>query len=101
MVNARSPLQIWREVTVNMLHASMNARAFLVGCQRSGTTLLQVLMANHPDIYSFPETFFFKDTIYQSQVEDHGREPVGIYRLSLESRLLLTSQSIVGRDTIT
>jgi hypothetical protein len=34
-------------------------RAFLVGCPRSGTTLLQSLLFAHPDVVSFPETFFF------------------------------------------
>jgi hypothetical protein len=34
-------------------------RAFLVGCPRSGTTLLQSLIAAHPDAISLPETFFF------------------------------------------
>lgn len=32
---------------------------FLVGCPRSGTTLLQSLLAAHPEITSFPETGFF------------------------------------------
>jgi hypothetical protein len=35
------------------------ARVFLVGCPRSGTTLLQALLAAHPRILSFPETHFF------------------------------------------
>lgn len=34
-------------------------RAFIVGCPRSGTTLLQSLLFAHPDVVSFPETFFF------------------------------------------
>ena len=34
-------------------------RIFVVGCSRSGTTLLQVLLASHPDVRSFPETNFF------------------------------------------
>ena len=34
-------------------------RAFLIGCPRSGTTLLQSLLFSHPDVISFPETFFF------------------------------------------
>jgi hypothetical protein len=34
-------------------------RVFLVGCPRSGTTLLQSLLFAHPDVMSFPETFFF------------------------------------------
>lgn len=38
----------------------IRTRAFLVGCPRSGTTLLQSMLYAHPDIYSFPETHFFK-----------------------------------------
>lgn len=34
-------------------------RLFLVGASRSGTTLLQVLLASHPSIHTFPETAFF------------------------------------------
>ncbi|MDA0867355.1 MAG: sulfotransferase [Cyanobacteria bacterium] len=34
-------------------------RFFLVGCPRSGTTLLQSLLAAHPAIISFPESQFF------------------------------------------
>ena len=37
----------------------MIGRAFLVGCPRSGTTLLQSLVAAHPDAMSVPETFYF------------------------------------------
>ena len=35
-------------------------RMFLVGCPRSGTTLLQSLITAHPDVVSYPETFFFR-----------------------------------------
>ena len=35
-------------------------RLFLVGCPRSGTTLLQSMLAAHPRIASFPETHFFE-----------------------------------------
>lgn len=34
-------------------------RVFLVGAPRSGTTILQSLLASHPEITSFPETKFF------------------------------------------
>lgn len=53
---------------------------FLVGCPRSGTTLLQSLIASHPKITSFPETKFFL---------------FGIPRLSQPERLLfgLTARS--------
>ncbi|MGH2908559.1 MAG: sulfotransferase family protein, partial [Solirubrobacteraceae bacterium] len=36
---------------------------FLVGCPRSGTTLLQSLIAAHQDVVSFPETFFFTKVV--------------------------------------
>jgi hypothetical protein len=36
------------------------APVFLVGCPRSGTTLLQSLLAAHPEIASFPESKFFQ-----------------------------------------
>ncbi|MHA1224100.1 MAG: sulfotransferase family protein, partial [Candidatus Heimdallarchaeaceae archaeon] len=38
-------------------------RLFLVGAARSGTTLLQGLIASSPEVFSFPETHFFSKTI--------------------------------------
>ncbi|SHE40478.1 Sulfotransferase family protein [Fodinibius roseus] len=38
-------------------------RVFLVGCPRSGTTLLQSMIASHPKVISFPETHFFSKTL--------------------------------------
>ncbi|WP_084696284.1 sulfotransferase family protein [Salisaeta longa] len=38
---------------------SIQKRIFLVGYPRSGTTLLQSLIAAHPDVASFPESHFF------------------------------------------
>ncbi len=35
-------------------------RLFLVGCPRSGTTLLQSLLAAHPEVLSFPESHLFQ-----------------------------------------
>ncbi|PWK85837.1 sulfotransferase family protein [Fulvimonas soli] len=34
-------------------------RIFVVGCPRSGTTLVQALLARHPLVYALPETGFF------------------------------------------
>lgn len=34
-------------------------RVFIVGCPRSGTTLLQSILAAHEDVTSFPESHFF------------------------------------------
>lgn len=39
----------------------IKSRVFIIGCPRSGTTLLQSLMAAHPEITSFPESYFFQD----------------------------------------
>jgi hypothetical protein len=39
---------------------AVRGRFFLVGCPRSGTTLLQGLLAAHPALVSFPESHFFE-----------------------------------------
>lgn len=41
---------------------SIRKRLFVVGCPRSGTTLLQCLLAAHPQIASFPESHFLLGT---------------------------------------
>jgi hypothetical protein len=46
-----------------MQSTKIKKRIFLVGCSRSGTTLLQRLIAGHPRIHSFPETQFFRASI--------------------------------------
>lgn len=42
-------------------------RLFLVGCPRSGTTLLQSLLGSHPEIASFPESHFFNHLFAHSE----------------------------------
>lgn len=34
-------------------------RIFIVGTARAGTTLLQSMLGNHPEVHTFPETHFF------------------------------------------
>lgn len=41
-------------------HQRATQKYFIVACPRSGTTLLQSLLASHPDIVSFPESHFFE-----------------------------------------
>jgi len=41
------------------MESKIRQRIFVVGCPRSGTTLLQGLLAAHRDVTSFKETFFF------------------------------------------
>lgn len=43
---------------------------FIVGCPRSGTTLLQALLASHPDVHSLPETHFLQSLL---RCEDQRR----------------------------
>jgi hypothetical protein len=43
---------------------STATRVFLVGCARSGTTLLQSMLSGHPDVFSCPETFFFVKAVH-------------------------------------
>ena len=44
------------------------ARVFLVGCPRSGTTLLQSLLCAHPQVFSVPETHLYSKIPSQSRV---------------------------------
>ncbi|WP_233841895.1 sulfotransferase [Dyella sp. 2HG41-7] len=34
-------------------------RTFVIGCPRSGTTLVQAMLARHPQVFTLPETGFF------------------------------------------
>ncbi len=45
------------------------ARLFVVGTPRSGTTLLQSMLAAHPDIHSLPETHFFARSVPRGRVK--------------------------------
>jgi hypothetical protein len=38
----------------------MTTGVFIVGCPRSGTTLLQAILSAHPGVFTLPETFFFQ-----------------------------------------
>lgn len=42
-------------------HRTVNQPIFIVGCQRSGTTLLRLLLDSHPNISCGPETRFLAD----------------------------------------
>ncbi len=56
-------------------------RTFLVGCPRSGTTLLQSLLFGHPNVISFPETFFFVHALNaEGKLHSLGLASVGAQR---------------------
>lgn len=63
--------------------ALVRRRIFIVGCSRSGTTMLQVCVAAHPAVHSFPETFFFEKAV--------GRYGAWLARLDLPTGELRTS----------
>ena len=41
------------------MNKPIHSRVFVVGCARSGTTLLQAMLASHSRVFSFPESHFF------------------------------------------
>ncbi len=55
-------------LTNNLLSKQMK-RIFLVGAPRSGTTILQSLLAAHPEVISFPESKFFHYLLYDKFAE--------------------------------
>lgn len=59
--------------------------AFLVGCPRSGTTLLQSLLASHSQIASFPETQFFHHMLRRGYKQ--GEAGFGLVSRNLRPRL--------------
>ena len=54
---------------------AIEGRFFLVGCIRSGTTLLQSLLAAHSQIASFPETMFARSLVGDGAVRWQGERP--------------------------
>lgn len=48
--------------------AGLTTRLFLVGCPRSGTTLLQSLLAAHPAVFSVPESHLYPQLLSPNRV---------------------------------
>jgi len=61
-----------------------NSGIFIVGCPRSGTTLLQSMLASHSELFSAPETSFFSRIIPRLGVE-YGNPAAMIDRHCLET----------------
>jgi len=61
-----------------------NSGIFIVGSPRSGTTLLQSILASHSEIYSAPETSFFSRIIPRLGIE-YGDPGARINRRCLET----------------
>lgn len=69
-----------------MQDVNQAAPIFIVGCARSGTTLLQSLLASHPEIASFPESKFFVDLVRMPEDLSH-RYAWGIIAPNLRSTM--------------
>ena len=54
---------------------------FLVGCPRSGTTLLQVRLDAHPDVAVAPETFYVRDFVGKPKRYERADSVAGRERL--------------------
>ena len=70
-------------------------RFFLVGCARSGTTLLQSLLASHPEIASFPESEFFNHLFSHSEPR---RNKLGLLSRRAKPKLLNFLKEIGQED---
>jgi hypothetical protein len=64
-------------------------RTFVVGCPRSGTTIVQAMLARHPQVFTLPETAFFPSLLggLHYRLGDEDPKP---RRLRLARRLGLT-----------
>jgi hypothetical protein len=62
-------------------------RLFVVGCQRSGTTLIQAALARHPRLFTLPETHYFLHLL--GGIEQWVAGDVEGFRRKVRSRLAL------------
>ncbi len=71
-------------------------RLFLVGCPRSGTTLLQAMLASHPAVFSLPETDFVWRVVGQREALIVGGRVRSVRALLGRARIRL---GLCVRDT--
>jgi hypothetical protein len=74
-------------MNMNSCHLPQNP-IFIVGYPRSGTTLLQALLASHPGVYTFPETHYFSTLEKQLSLDDYG----GIQPMNINTALFFVSK---------
>jgi hypothetical protein len=79
---------------------AINARLFVIGCARSGTTLLQSFLAAHPQVLSFPETAVFSRLFVAPLAGDASANmPAG--RIAAARERASTFLDAVGRRELT
>jgi hypothetical protein len=86
------------------MNRSIQSRIFLVGCGRSGTTLLQSMLASHSHVASLPETWFFVAIAGYMSPRLYGFSPTGwkdrLLRIRDEARLRLGLTARNGRESV-
>jgi len=89
------------------INTTIKQRVFIVGCPRSGTTLLQGMLATHSRIRSFPETHFFTTAYPQNPLRRWITWPAlnvrsfwkpFLTKLNRLDLLKLTKNSVFSRD---
>ena len=83
-------------------------RTFVVGCPRSGTTIVQAMLARHPQVFTLPETGFFPRLLggLHHRLGDEGSKPrrrtlarrLGLTRRYGRREFLALQQSLLGAE---
>src|SRR4051812_31229152 len=65
------------------------APVFLIGCPRSGTTLLRMILDSHPNVACPPESFFLLDLekMWSSEDAIKGLQEMGYEREHVRTKL--------------
>lgn len=80
-----------------MFHTKIPKYFFIVGCPRSGTTLLSVLLDRHPNICVTPETNFFNEIAPQLHKPDSPSVPEIFNRWERSNELSIDINKISAR----
>jgi hypothetical protein len=84
--------------------STVQSRVFVVGCGRSGTTLLQSMLSSHSRVASMPETWLFVTVAGYMAPRLYGNSPKGVkdrlLRIRDKARLRLGLAAENSRDEV-
>lgn len=75
-------------------------RVFVVGCPRSGTTLLQSFLSAHPAMISAPESHFFRKVSFRNPIIEATFGQLGFISIQGRSRLLTFASDVGKREQL-